>query len=224
LNNKKLIIYGNGHMAKMLYQFVKLNFDVAAFTVDQSCISDTTICDLPLIPFEEIEQYFSSDTHCMLIAVGYVEMNGVRERKYQEAKLKGYSFINYFHPSVVMHDCLEVGENNIILDHASIHPYTKLGNGNFISSNTNIGHGCIIGNNNWINAGVGIGGETTLGNRVFLGINVSVGHGLVINDTTFVGANTQINRTTDEGDVYLSESGEKHRMKSQSFLKFSTSM
>lgn len=211
-------------MAKMLYQFVKRDFDIAAFTVDQSCITGAIICDLPLIPFEEIEQTFSPEAHCMLIAVGYVEMNGVRERKYQEAKFKGYTFINYVHPSVVMHDCIDIGENNIVLDHASIHPYTKMGNGNFISSNSNIGHGCIIGDNNWVNAGVGIGGETTIGNHVFLGINASVGHGLRINDSTFVGANTQINRTTEEGDVYLSESGEKHRMKSNVFLKFSTSM
>tara|TARA_R110001592_G_C13182011_1_gene751051 strand:+ start:4201 stop:4890 length:690 start_codon:yes stop_codon:yes gene_type:complete len=223
-NNKKLIIYGNGHMAKMIYQFVKHDFDVVSFTVDESCIQGATLCNLPLIPFEEIEKQYSPESHCMLIAVGYVEMNAVREKKYQEAKNKGYSFENYIHPTVVRHDCLEFGENNIILDYASIHPYTKIGNGNFISSNTNIGHGCLIGHNNWVNAGVGLGGETRLGDRVFLGINVSVGHGLIIDDKTFVGANTQINRNTEKAGVYLSESGEKHRMNSEVFLKFSTSM
>lgn len=220
----KLIIYGNGHMAKMIYQFVKNQYDTVAFCVDSACIQELTVCGLPLIAFEEIEEHYIPETHCMLLAVGYVEMNSVRERKYQEAKSKGYLFINYIHPSVVMHDCTDIGENNIILDHASIHPYTKIGNGNFISSNSNIGHGCSIGDNNWVNAGVSVAGETVIENKVFLGVNSAVGHGLVVKNKTFVGACTQINRNTEPNSVYLSESGEKHRLGSEAFLKFSGGM
>lgn len=208
----------------MLYQFVKTDFDVMAFTVDKQCITESVLCGLPLISFDEIENHFSTKDHSMLIAVGYVQMNDIREGKYQEAKQKGYQFINYIHPSVVVHDELEFGENNIILDHASLHPYTKIGNGNFISSNSNIGHGCKLGNNNWINAGVSIGGETVIEDKVFLGINSAIGHGLVINTESFIGGNTLINRDTEMGSVYLASSGEKHRLSSKAFLKFSGAM
>ena len=224
MNKKKLIIYGNGHMAKMTYQFVKLDFDVVAFTVDRSCIEIEKLCNLPLIPFDEIEQQFSPEQCYMLTAVGFVDMNNIRAQKYIEAKNKGYRFVNYIHSSVVQHDCLALGENNIILDHASIHPFTVIGNCNFISSNTNIGHGCSIGDNNWINAGVSTAGETTIKDNVFLGVNSSLGHGLLIESKTFVGANTQINRDTESGNVFLSASGEKHRLSSEVFLKFSSTM
>jgi len=223
-NKKKLIIYGNGHMAKMIYQFAKCEFDVVAFTVDRVCINTNELCNLPLIPFDEIEQHYSPDQCDMLIAVGYVDMNCVREQKYIEGKSKKYRFVNYIHPSVVMHDSLVLGENNVILDHASIHPYTVIGNGNFISSNSNIGHGCIVGDNAWVNAGVSVAGETTIENNVFLGINSAVGHGLVVRNKTFVGACTQVNRDTELGSVYLSESGEKHRLGSEAFLRFSAGM
>ncbi|UZE97558.1 LbetaH domain-containing protein [Alkalimarinus alittae] len=229
MNKKKLIIYGNGHMAKMIYQFVKYDFDVVAFTVDRSCIGVENveiknIASLPLIPFDEIEQAFSPKQYYMLTAVGFVGMNNIREQKYLEAKAMGYRFVNYIHSSVIQHSCLTLGENNIILDHASIHPYTVIGNCNFISSNSNIGHGCSIGDNNWINAGVAVAGETRIKSHVFLGVNSSLGHGLLIESKTFVGANTQINRNTEFGNVFLSASGEKHRMASESFLRFSSAM
>lgn len=224
LINKKLIIYGNGNMAQMIYQFVKYDFNVLAFTVDRAFINTAELCNLPLIPFDEIGQHYPPDQCSMLIAVGYVDMNSIREQKYIEGKYKGYGFINYIHPTVVMHDCIDIGENNIILDHASTHPYTKIGNGNFISSNSNIGHGCSIGDNNWVNAGVSVAGESVIENKVFLGVNSAVGHGLVVKSKTFVGACTQINRNTEPGGVYLSGGGEKHRLGSVAFLKFSGGM
>ena len=211
-------------MAHMLYEFVKLEFNVVAFTVDRDCIASEIICGLPLIPFDLILQEYPPEDYYMLIAVGFIDMNNVRQDKYFEAKKKGYQFINYIHPSVVRHDSLVMGENNIILDHASLHPFTILGDSNFVSSNTNIGHGCFIGNNNWINAGVSVGGETIIKDNVFLGINSSLSHGLLIDDKTFVGANTQINRSTAKGDVFLTECGEKHRLKSEIFLKFSNAI
>lgn len=221
MKNKKLIIYGNGHMAKMLHQFVKAEFNVVAFTVDRQCITDNGLVGLPVIPFDEIENHYSTSECCMLVAVGYVQMNDVREKKYLEAKQKGYKFINYIHPSVVMHDELVIGENNIILDHASVHPYTAIGNGNFISSNSNVGHGCQLGDNNWINGGVSIGGETVIENKAFLGVNSAVGHGVVIKSGTFIGGSTLISRDTEPDGVYLASSGEKHRLNSKAFLKFS---
>lgn len=224
MDKNKLIIYGNGHMAKMVYQFVKIEYDVIAFTVDSACIAESILCGLPVIPFNEIESHYSAKDCSMLIAVGYIQMNEIREAKYQEAKQKGYKFINYIHPSVVMHGELEFGENNIILDHASLHPYTKIGDGNFISSNVNIGHGCQLGNSNWINAGVSIGGESVIEDNVFLGINSSISHGLVIKSESFIGGGTLVNRDTELGGVYLTSSGEKHRLGSKLFLRFSGSM
>ncbi|KZZ37146.1 MULTISPECIES: acetyltransferase [unclassified Oleiphilus] len=222
--NKKLIIYGNGHMAKMIFQFVKTEFEVVAFTVDRQCIAEPNLCGLPLVPFDEIEQSFSTKDCFMLIAVGYVQMNQIRENKYLEAKDKGYKFINYIHPSVVIHDEISIGVNNIILDHASVHPYCVIGNGNFISSNSNIGHGCSLGDNNWMNAGVSIGGETKVEDKVFFGINSAVGHGIVIKAESFIGGHALISRDTDIGGVYLAASADKHRLGSQAFLKFSSAM
>lgn len=217
---EKVIIYGNGRIAKIIYQFLKKEFEVVAFTVDKDCINDETIESLPLIPFDEIENIYSPSKHKMIIAVGYLKMNQVRASKYDEAKNKGYSFINYIHSSVEMHDNIVIGDNNIILDHATIQPYSKIGSSNFIWSNAVVAHGSEVGDTNWITSGVVISGDSTIKSNCFLGVNATIGHNVIIEDENFIGANTLVTKSTQQKEVYVSRDGEKFRLDSQRFLQF----
>lgn len=218
---EKLIIYGNGRIAKIIYQFVKKQYDIVAFTVDRHYIQEDVIDGLPLMAFEDLETKLSCKKHKMLVAVGYVQMNVVREKKYKEGKDKGYDFINYIHPSVEIHDNIIVGENNIVLDHVTIQPYVKLGNSNFIWSNAVIAHGSIVGDTNWITSGVVVSGDSTIKSNCFLGVNATIGHNITIDDENFIGANTLITKNTKLKEVFISKDGEKFLLDSQRFLLFS---
>jgi len=220
MTSKKLIIYGNGQMARMFLHFARLEYEVVAFTVDRSVLTDTVIEGLPVIPFEEIETHHPPAAHCLITAVGYLEMNSLRARKYREGLAKGYAFANYVHSSVVRHPGVAMGENNIVLDHVAIHPYTQIGNSVFIASNASIGHGCRIGDNCWINSGVAIGGETVIGDASFLGINATIGDNIRVERQCYVGANTLVTRDTLAEEVYISASGERFPLASQAFLQF----
>jgi sugar O-acyltransferase (sialic acid O-acetyltransferase NeuD family) len=217
---QKLIIYGNGQMARMFLHFARLQYDVTAFTVDRCVLTDTYIEGVPVVPFETIERDHPPSDHCLITAVGYREMNDLRARKYREGLAKGYAFATYVHSSVVRHPGTSVGENTIVLDHVAIHPYTRIGTSVFIASNASIGHGCSIADNCWINSGVGIGGETTIGASSFLGINATIGDNLQIERQCFVGANTLVTRNTLAEEVYVSASGERFPLSSQAFLQF----
>lgn len=221
--NQKLVIYGNGAMARLLFSFVRHRLNVVAFTVDDHCIAaeQTLFCGLPLIPFSQIESRFPPSEHAMIIAVGFLEMNDLRETKYQEAKSKGYRFESYVHESVFLHDGVVIEENCIVLDHVSIHVSCHIERSTFISSNVNIGHDCRIGHSNWINSGVAIAGGCSLGSRSFFGVNACVGQGVRMGEQNFIGANTLIARDTADGEVYVSEPGMKFKLNSKSFLKFS---
>lgn len=216
----KVIIYGNGRIAKIIYQFVKKQFDVVAFTVDKDYIEAKQIEGLPLVAFENIQDKYSSDEYKMLIAVGYVQMNNIREKKYLEAKDKGYGFINYIHPSVDMHNNIKIGVNNIILDHATIQPYVSMGNSNFVWSNAVVAHGSTIEDTNWITSGVVISGDATIKSKCFLGVNATIGHSITIESENFIGANTLVAKNTKEKEVFISKEGEKFRLDSQRFLQF----
>lgn len=218
----KLIIYGNGNMARVLYSFARRQIPVGGFTVDPWCIqnNESSFCGLPLIPFDRVQDRFLPDEYQMLSAIGFLAMNDLREKKYLEAKAKGYSFSRYVHESVLIHDEVEIEENCILLDHVSVHPGTKIRRGTFVSSNVNIGHTCTIGANNFINSGVAIAGGCSIGDGCFFGVNSCVGHGVHMGARNFVAANTLLNKDTQDDEVYLSEPGQLFRLKSKAFLKF----
>lgn len=218
--NDTLIIYGNGHMARMFYHFASTDFRVSAFTVDKNLITDCSYCGVPILPFETIEQYCATESHQMITAVGFVGMNDIRAERYRAAKDKGYRFANYIHPSVTKHPDLILGENNVILDHVSLHPGVRLGTSNFLCSNISIGHGCSIENNCWINSGVAIAGETIIQSNCFLGPNATIGDNIVIAERCYVGANTLVTRSTQANEVYVSAQGERFPLPSDQFLNF----
>jgi sugar O-acyltransferase (sialic acid O-acetyltransferase NeuD family) len=218
---KKIIIYGNGKIAGILYQYMKRSYEVVAFTVDQIVMSDKKkFCGLPLIAFNKVENYFPVDEYKMIIAIGYINMNNLRMQKYREAKQKGYEFINYIHPSVIIHDDLIMGHNNVIFDHVSIQPGASMGHSNYFWSNSVLAHGSSVEDGNWITSGAVISGDTKLGSRIFLGINASIGHNIIIGDECFIGANALVTKQTIANSVWINREAEQFRLESKRFLTF----
>ena len=217
---EKIIIYGNGKMAKIIHSFLSEEYEVVAFTVDKEYVKETEIFSLPVIDFEKIEKMYNPQNYKMIIAVGYLEMNKLRQRKYIESKQKGYEFINYIHPSVQIHENSKIGENNVILDHVSLQPFSKIGNNNFIWSGAIIAHGCIVEDNCWITPGVIVAGDSTIRSNCFIGINAAIGHNIIVEKENFIGANVLINKSTSEKEVYITSDGEKFRLDSNKFIKF----
>jgi sugar O-acyltransferase (sialic acid O-acetyltransferase NeuD family) len=219
----RTVIYGNGAMAKTVYSYARHSLDVAGFTVDEHQIPSQSnhFCGLPLVAFDRVVERFPPGSHEMLIAVGYVEMNHLRHRKYQEGRALGYSFTSYVHPLFFRHDDVQIADNCIILDFVSIHAGSKIGSSTFISSNVNIGHDCQIGEDNWINSGVSIAGGCSVGSGCFFGVNAATGHRIAVGAKNFVGAQTLLTRDTAEGQVHVSESGKLFPLNSDAFLRFS---
>ena len=92
---KKAIIFGTGSFAELVHYFLTHDseYKVVAFTVSKDNIEKPQFMDLPLVPFEEIEKSYSPNDYEMYIAVGYNQMNAIRERFYNKAKGKGYQWV-----------------------------------------------------------------------------------------------------------------------------------
>lgn len=222
--DKGLIIYGNGAMARVLYSYVRHSTRVVGFTVDDHCIAAgvVSLCGLPLRPFSQLARAWPPKEHDLIVTVGYVQMNGLRERKCAEVIELGYALYSYVHSSVIRHDDVSIGAGCMILDHVSIHPGSRVEDGVFISSNVNVGHDCNIESYSWINSGVAIAGGSTIGGGSFLGVNASVGHGVSIGRRNFIAANTFIGSNTLPNQVYLSEPGQRLKMRSLDFLNMTS--
>ena len=96
---KKLIIFGTGELASIAFDLFKseTDFEIVSFTADKKFIKKDNFNNLPLLPFEEIQNKFNSKNFNMHVALSYREINKLREKKFFEAKKKGYileSFIS----------------------------------------------------------------------------------------------------------------------------------
>lgn len=218
-----ILIYGIGAMARVIASYIAKTHTIVGFTVDDIAIEDgqDQFLGRPLYPFSEVStDLFPSD--CMVIvAVGYRDMNALRLERIEQLEKLGFEVTGYCFPELLRHDGVEIHPTAIVLDHVSIHPGSYIGPHVFLTSQVNLGHDCHVAEGAWINGGVSIGGGAKIGASSVLSINASIAHGIELGERVFVGANTLVGRSVEDDRVVLSASGQIHRLKSRSFLKFS---
>ena len=61
VEKRKLIIFGDSAFAEIAYEYFTHDseYQVVAFTISKEYIKKTSLFDLPIIPFEEVEKHFS---------------------------------------------------------------------------------------------------------------------------------------------------------------------
>lgn len=220
---KDLIIFGNGKIADVVFYYAKqeCDFNVVAFTVDREFSNIKKFHDLPVIPFYEIKERYNPDKYSMFIAIGYQDLNRLRESKYLAAKKMGYELVSIVSPLSKLPSTVKYGENCFIMPPTLIHPEVIIGNNTFVWNGAMIGHHTIIGDNCWLTSCTNISGVVKTGNNCFFAVNSTVGHGVIIGDRCFLGANTLVTKNLPDHKVVIEESSKVFRLESDQFLRFS---
>jgi len=205
MKNKKLIIFGTGDVAQIAnyYFSIDSNYEVVAFTVDQSYCSEREFEGLPLVPFEEVEKQLSTDQHEMFIALSYSQMNKVRAKKYEEAKNKGYKIASYISSKCTYLSQYPPGENAFIFEDNTVQPFVKIGNNVTLWSGNHIGHHSIIEAHNFVSSHVVISGHCHIYSYCFLGVNATLVHKVTLAEGTLLGAGVVISKDTELNGVYV---------------------
>jgi sugar O-acyltransferase (sialic acid O-acetyltransferase NeuD family) len=224
MSQNKIILFGNGKIADVLFYYFKNHseYEVVAITVDHEFMGNSNSWNgLPLISFDQIETKFPCQNHKMFIAVGYQNLNRLRESKFNEAKKKGYKLISYVHPNAGLPIDCRLGENCFVMQNSMVHPRVTLGNNVFVWSGAMIGHHSKIGDHCWLTSGCNVSGNVTMGSNCFLAVNSTIAHSVKIGLNCFIGANSLITKCTDNSAVYLENSTKPFRLNSNQFLKIS---
>jgi sugar O-acyltransferase (sialic acid O-acetyltransferase NeuD family) len=177
---------------------------VIAFSANESVINEKTLYGLPVIPFEHIEGIYLCQEYHMFI--GYSEMNRKRAKFFEETKDKGYNMISYVHPSTIINDEFEIGENCFIFENNVIQPFVRLEDdviiwtGNVISHHTTIMKHCFIVSH------VAIAGNTVIEPYCFIGMNATIRNSIRIARECVIGAGSVILHNTNEKEAYAAHS------------------
>lgn len=188
--SKKLILFGDSAFAEIAYEYFTHDseYEVVAFTVNKEYFTKSSLFDLPVVPFEDIEKQYSPKEHEMHIALVYNQLNRVRKRIYIEAKEKGYTLANYVSSRAFVWKNVTMGDNVFIFEDNTIQPFVKLGSNIVFWSGNHIGHHSEIGSHNFISSHVVISGFCKVGEACFMGVNSSVGNNIEIGEDCLIGA------------------------------------
>jgi sugar O-acyltransferase (sialic acid O-acetyltransferase NeuD family) len=191
--NKKIVIIGLSNNAKLAAYYFKKDtgYEVVGFAVDKKFKITESYYNLPVFELEALTTIFPPSSCDAFVAVGYNEMNEIRENLYHRLKVLGYHLPNYISPKCSFLTEEIIGDNNLILEDNTIQPFVKIGSNNVFWSGNHIGHDVIIGDHNFITSHVVISGFTEIKNNCFIGVNATIAAAAIIL------------KSTNQADVFL---------------------
>jgi len=205
MKQKKLILFGTGDIAQIAHDYFEKDseYSVVAFTVDQEFLTGSEFEKKPLFPFENIETIYTPAEYEIFIALSYTQLNKLREKKYLEAKEKGYKIASFISSKCTYLSKYPPGENAFIFEDNTIQPYVKIGDNVTLWSGNHIGHHSIIKDHNFISSHVVISGHCIINSHCFLGVNSTLAHKVEIGERTIVGAGAVITKNTEQDSIYV---------------------
>jgi len=200
---KKLIIYGLGSHAELVYAYFTKDSDytIVAFTVEKKYFKEDYHFDLPVLPFEGIEKIIPPAEADMFIAVGPFKQNTVLENYCKQAKSKGYKLASYC-PSVFKTQFFPptYGENCFFDHYAKFHAYVNIGDGVTLIG-SDVPHHVQIGNYCFLSV-VTLGGGVIIEDNVFIGMGTVIKQGVRIGKGSFIGIGCVILQDVAPNAVY----------------------
>ena len=164
--------------------------------------------------FDAVEREFPPAQCTMFVAVGYRQVNAVRERVYEEARRRGYQLQTYVSSKCTWWGDTKIGDNCFIFDDNTIQPIVTIGNDVVMWSGNHIGHHSSIGDHTFLASHVVISGHVTVGRRCFLGVNATVRDSILIGDRLVIGAGALIMKSTRPDDVFITPRTQRDKRKS----------
>lgn len=203
IKNKKLIIIGDGEFAEIAYEYFTHDsqYEVVGFSVEKLFFKKKTLYELPIVPFEEIESYFSPIDHEIFTAITFPNLNRVRTRLYHASKEKGYICATYVSSKAFVWRNAIIGENCFIFENNIIQHHCNIGNNVVLWSGNSIAHRTSIGNNCFISCLVTVSGYCNIGENCFIGANSTFSDNVSIGKDCFIGAGCLIKSDIDNEKV-----------------------
>lgn len=218
---KPLIIFGSGDIAQLAHYYFSSdsNYEVVAFTVDAAYITGTEFCGLPAVPFEELANLYSPDTHEIFIALSYSKLNQLRKEKYLAAKALGYRIASYVSSHATVLNEGRIGDNCFILEDNTIQPFVTIGNNVTLWSGNHIGHHSTIHDHCFIASHVVISGGVDIGESCFIGVNATLRDHIKVGEKCVIGAGALLFADAEPEGVYIGQASERAKVPSTRLRK-----
>jgi sugar O-acyltransferase (sialic acid O-acetyltransferase NeuD family) len=218
---KKILLAGNAITAEILCSYLRhdARYEIVGVTVDDEFVAQGRVSGYLTVGLSEVLGAFSPDTHHVIMAMGYNDLNRTRESMFVRLKALGYGVETYVHPDARVYTDQPLGEGSVILPGAVIEPYAQLGANSMVWSNVTLAHHCSVGDHCWLASGTVVSGQAHVLRNTFLGVNCTVVNAITVGEFNIVGAGAMISRDTKPHSVHLARSAEPFRYSSEDYVK-----
>jgi sugar O-acyltransferase (sialic acid O-acetyltransferase NeuD family) len=200
-----IVIFGAGHAAAVAKVYIEGcgQHRIVGFTVDPEYATADCFGDLPLVPWDRLEESFPPGQVELLGPISFARMNEFRRERYREGKARNYRFASFIHPSSHIHT-KDIGEHCFILDRTIVEPFVRIGNNVVIWGGCHFGHHSVIGEDCFLSGDVLLGARTRIGERCFLGARVAVRGDIALGAACLVGFGAVVQKDLAPGAVVVS--------------------
>lgn len=215
---ENIVIYGETAFAERIYSYIKFEkaMNVLSFTNAKAFKEKETIQGIPVIAFEELNERFKGIDFSILIAIGYVQMNNIRQKIYKECIYAGHRIATYISNTATLYSN-DIEEGCIVMPNVYIGPGCTIGKCNIIASCTCLSHDNKVGEFNYISSNVIFGGHATVCNNSFIGLGCIIRDGIIINNYSLIGAASNVLKDTINKGVYVGNPA--HKLNDRSSLE-----
>ncbi|MBO4644653.1 MAG: acetyltransferase [Alphaproteobacteria bacterium] len=216
---KKLVIVGTSPIGQLAYEFFTHDseYEVAAFTVNESFLTGNEFQGLPVTAFETVETVYPPAEYEMFVALGSGHLNRDRTRLYQQAKAKGYRLATYVSSEASVWHNVEIGENCLILPQAMVQPFAKIGNNVFLWYGCHIGHHSTVEDNCFL-AISATAGFSAVGKNSFVGVYACVGDNVTVAEDNYLAMGAVVGKKTLPNSVYRGNPAQRNKIVSAKAL------
>jgi sugar O-acyltransferase (sialic acid O-acetyltransferase NeuD family) len=201
---RKLVILGDRVFAEIAHEYFThdSDYEVVAFSVEREFMQHDRFRDLPLVPFESLEEVYDPADHSVHVAITYLQFNRVRARLASEARDKGFSLATYVSSRAFVWRDVEIGEHCFVFEDNTVQPFVRIGNNVVLWSGNHIGHHSRIGDNCFISSHVVISGGVDIGENCFLGVNSTLVNDIGVGRDCWIGPAVTLTRSVEPGSFY----------------------
>lgn len=217
----KILLAGNAITAEILCAYLRQDarYEVAGLTVDDEFVAQSGMGGYRTVGLSEVVNTFAPDTHRVIMAMGYNDLNRSREAMFERLKAKGYGVETYIHPDARVYTDHPVGEGSVVLPGAVIEPHARVGVNTMVWCNVTLAHHSSVGDHCWVASGAVVSGQAKVLRNTFLGVNCTVVNAVAVGEFNVVGAGALISRDTKFHSVHLARSAEPFRYSSEDYVK-----
>jgi sugar O-acyltransferase (sialic acid O-acetyltransferase NeuD family) len=202
---QRVVIVGTGETAAVAFGYFNsdTSHEIVAFSTEVRFLTMDVYCGLPVVPFEELADFYSPADTRLYVAVSYVQLNRIRRRLYLSAKAAGFDCVSYISSNAMVASDVEIGENSFVQEHVVLSSGARIGDNVFLGSGTSVGYRSVVEADCYLGGHATVGYSCHVGRGSFLGVGSCVADGHAVAEDCIIGAGAVMLKDTVAGRVYL---------------------